>query len=58
MTKYMVCVTKRVEVFEYFFVEAPNDLEAKTEAIRQAKTNPEVKWTEGEKAIFKTEVIR
>jgi hypothetical protein len=58
MTKYMVCVKKTVEVFEHFFVEASNDLDAKTKAIKIAKDNLDIKWTHEDKPIYKAEVVQ
>jgi len=54
----MVCVKKTVEVFEHFFVEASNDLDAKTKAIKIAKDNLDIKWTHEDKPIYKAEVVQ
>lgn len=58
MPKYMVCVTKIAECFEVVEVEAEDSLKARTKAIKLLKeSDGEFRWTEGEKTIFKAEVV-
>lgn len=57
--KYKVCVTKFTEHFEIIEIEAKDEREAQTKAIKELKGNEgQYRWTEAEKPRFRAEIVR